>query len=303
VATLGLSEQDKQAVADFRRDVVDPSQNALVLVDFWAEWCGPCKQLSPVIEKIAEEYADKGVKLVKVNVDENRFIASQFRVQSIPTVYAVFQGQPIADLSKARTESQYRQMLDQLLAQLPIETDPSRAEQDLAPLIAMAEEVLTSGDAERALGIFSQLADMAPDNAQVIGGLLRTLAALGREDEAEGQLGALPADFAKDPAIERARAAIALARSAVPASDLAPIQARLSANADDHEARFELSGALMASGDRDGAADALLEIIRRERDWEEGKARNQLLQLFEVVGLEDPWVANQRRRLSAILFA
>ncbi len=302
MATLGLSEQEKQAVADFRRDVVDPSQTALVLVDFWAEWCGPCKQLSPIIEKIADEYADKGVKLVKINVDENGFIASQFRVQSIPTVYAVFQGQPIADLSKARTETQYRQMLDQLLAQLPIESDASRAAEDIAPLIAMGEETLAAGDHERALSIFRQLSDMAPDNAQVVAGQIRALAASGRADEAEGLLGALPADLAKDPAVDRARAAIALARAAVPAADLAPLRNRVTANPDDHEARFELAGALMAAEDREGAADALLEIIRRDRDWEDGKARNQLLQLFEVVGLEDPWVSAQRRRLSAILF-
>lgn len=302
MATLGLTEQEKQAVADFRRDVVDPSASALVIVDFWAEWCGPCKQLSPVIEKIAEEYADKGVKLVKVNVDENGFIASQFRVQSIPTVYAVFQGQPVADLSKARTESQYRQMLDQLLAQLPIETDATRAAQDLKPLIAMGEEALAAGESERALGIFSQLIEMAPDNAQIVGGHLRSLTALGREDEAEGLLQALPDDLSNDHAIERARAAIALARSAIPAADLAPLTARLAADPDDHAARFELSGALMAADDREGAADALLEIIQRDRDWEDGKARSQLLQLFEVVGLEDPWVSAQRRRLSAILF-
>ncbi len=302
MATLGLTEQDKQAVADFRRDVIDPSQNALVLVDFWAEWCGPCKQLSPVIEKIAAEYADRGVRLVKINVDENRFIASQFRVQSIPTVYAVFQGQPVADLSQARTESQYRQMLDQILTQLPIESEAGRAEQDLAPLIAMGEEVLASGDAERALGIFTQIGAMAADNPQVVGGHVRALAALGRSDEAETLLATLPEGVAGDPAIDRARAAIALARSAIPAEDLAPLRARLDADPDDHAARIELAGALMAAGDRDGAANALLESIRRDVSWEDGKARAQLLQLFEVVGLEDPWVAAQRRRLSAILF-
>ena len=178
MATLGLSEQDKQAVAQFQKDVVEPSQTSLVIVDFWAEWCGPCKQLSPVIEKVVQDYASKGVKLVKIDVDKNRFIAGQFRVQSIPTVYAVFQGQPVADLSKARTEAQYHQLLDQLLAQLPIQPDPSETEQDLAPLIAMAEDVLASGDNERALTIFSQLYEMAPDNAAVIGGRARALCGL-----------------------------------------------------------------------------------------------------------------------------
>jgi putative thioredoxin len=303
LATLGLNEKDKQAVAEFRRDVVEPSQSKLVLIDFWAEWCGPCKQLSPVIEKIAAEYADRGVILVKINVDENRFIAGQFRVQSIPTVYAFFQGQPVADLTSARTEGQYRQMLDQLLAQLPIESEAGQQAQDIAPLIAMGEETLAAGDHERAYSIFAQLADMAPDNGEIMGGLIRTLVALGQLDEAEALLGSLPEDIAKDPHVERGRAAIALARTATPGVETAPLEARVAANPDDHEALFELSAARMANGDHDGAADALLASIERDRTWEDGKARNQLLQLFEVVGLEDPWVSAQRRRLSAILFA
>jgi len=303
VATLGLSEKDKQAIADFRRDVVEPSQTKLVLVDFWAEWCNPCKQLSPIIEKIAADYADQGVLLVKINVDENRFIASQFRVQSIPTVYAIFQGQPVADLSQARTESQYRQMLDQILAQLPIESEASRQAQDLAPLLAMAEDVLAGGDAERALSIFAQIGEMAPDNAEALGGQIRALAALGQADEADALIASLPAELAKDAAIERGRAAIALARSATPGVDVAPLLARVQANPDDLEALFELASAHMASGNRDAAAEALLTSIAKDRAWEDGKARSQLLQLFEVVGLEDPWVAAQRRRLSQILFA
>jgi putative thioredoxin len=303
VATLGLSEKDKQAVAEFRRDVVEPSQTSLVLVDFWAEWCNPCKQLSPILEKIAADYADRGVLLVKINVDENRFIASQFRVQSIPTVYAMFQGQPVADLSQARTEAQYRQMLDQILAQLPIESVASQQAQDLAPLLVMGEEVLAAGDAERALSIFSQIAEMAPDNAEAAGGQIRALAALGHADDAEALIANLPPEMAKDAAVERGRAAIALARSARPGVDVGPLEARIAADPDDHEALFELSAARMAAGDRDAAADALLASIARDRGWEDGKARAQLLQLFEVVGLEDPWVLTQRRRLSAILFA
>jgi len=303
VATLGLSEQEKEAVAAFRRDVVEPSQTKLVLVDFWAEWCQPCKQLSPIIEKIAAEYADRGVLLVKVNVDENRFIASQFRVQSIPTVYAVFQGQPVADFSQARTEGQYRQMLDQILPQLPIESEAGQLAQDLAPLLAMGEEVLARGDAERALSVFAQIGEMDPDNAEALGGQIRALAALGRLDEAEALIAALPAEIAKEAAIDRGRAAIALARSATPGVDIAPLQARIAANPDDLDALFEMSTAQMAGGNRDAAADALLDIIAKDRDWNEGQARSQLLQLFDVVGLEDPWVAAQRRRLSAILFS
>ncbi len=303
MATLGLSEQDRTALEAFRRDVIEPSRTQLVIVDFWAEWCGPCKQLTPVLEKVAADYADKGVVLAKINVDENRFIASQFRVQSIPTVYALFQGQPVADLSQARTEAQLKPLIDRLLAQLPIESDASRQAQDLAPLVAMAEEVLAEGDAERALSIFGQLAGMAPDKPEVLSGQVRALVALGEIDEAEALLAHLPADLAKDAAIERARAAIGLARSVHPVADLSAVQARVVADPDDLDALYELANGHMANGDHDAAADALLASIARDRNWNEGAARSQLLKLFEVVGLENPWVQAQRRRLSAILFA
>ncbi len=303
MATLGMSEADKLAVEAFRRDVVEPSRTQLVIVDFWAEWCGPCKQLTPIIEKVCADYAAKGVKLVKVNVDENGFIASQFRVQSIPTVYAVFQGQPVADLSQARTEGQLKQYLDQLLGQLPIESEEKAQELEIAPLIAMAEETLAAGDAERALSIFAQIADMVPGHADVASGQARALVAMGQLDEADAVLDALPADAAKDQAVDRARAAIALARDAKPVADLSGLEAKVADDPDDHAARFELAGGLMANGDRDGAAEALLEIVRRDRAWNDSAARTQLLTLFEAVGLEDPWVSAQRRKLSQILFA
>ena len=303
MATLGLSDTEKAAVEAFRRDVVEPSRTALVIVDFWAEWCGPCKQLTPVIEKVCADYAAKGVKLVKVNVDENGFIASQFRVQSIPTVYAVFQGQPVADLSQARTEGQLKQYLDQLLAQLPVQSDEKAQLEEIAPLIAMGEELLAGGEAERALSVFSQIADIVPDNIDVIAGQARALVALGQLDEAEALIAALPADIARNAAIDQARAAIALARDAKPVADLSAIEARVAADPDDHDARFELAGGLMGNGDRDRAVEALLEIVRRDRNWNDGAAKAQLLKIFEAVGLEDPWVAAQRRRLSQILFS
>ena len=303
MATLGMSDTDKAAVEAFRRDVVDPSRTSLVIVDFWAEWCGPCKQLTPVIEKVCAEYEPKGVKLVKINVDENKFIAAQFRVQSIPTVYAVFQGQPVADLSQARTEGQLKQYLDQLLAQLPIESDEKAQLEEIAPLIEMGEELLAGGEPDRALSVFEQIGQMVPDNADVASGHARALVALARLDEAEAVLAALPADLAKDQAVDRARAAIALARDAKPVADLSGIEAKVAANPDDHDARFELAGGLMANGDRDRAAEELLEIVRRDREWNDGAAKAQLLKLFEATGLEDPWVAGQRRKLSQILFS
>lgn len=302
MATLGLSEADKQSLDAFRRDVIEPSRTQLVIVDFWAEWCGPCKQLAPVIEKVCADYASKGVVLVKVDVDKNPFIASQFRVQSIPTVYAVFQGQPVADLTQARTEGQFRQYFDQLLAQLPIESEEKAQAAEIAPLIAMGEEVLEAGDAERALSVFTQLAEMVPADPQVLSGHVRALVALQRLDEAEAVLGAAPTEIAGDVHVERAAAALSLARSARPVADLSGLEARVAADPEDHQARFDLAAGLLGNGDRDGAADALLEIVRRDRDWNEGAARAQFLKVLEAVGLEDPWTSAQRRRLSAILF-
>lgn len=302
MATLGMSPAEKEAVQRFRTDVVEPSMTHLVIVDFWAEWCGPCKALTPILEKVAAEYADKGVVLAKVDTDKDQFIAAQFQIRSIPTVYAMFQGQLVADLTSARTESQLKTMLDQLLRQLPVSGEPPSQEAELEPMIAMGEEVLDAGDADRALSIFDQLAEMAPEHHGVLSGRIRALIAAGQVDEAEAAIAALPAEAAKRAEIVRTVAALALARSAPAVDDLAPLEAAVAAAPDDLQARYDLANARMAAGQRDAASDGFLSIIATERDWNDGQARQQLLKLFEAVGLEDPWVSAQRRRLSAILF-
>ena len=301
---MGLTTDEQKAVEQFRTDVVAPSMERLVILDFWAEWCGPCKQLTPILEKVAAEYADRGVVLAKVNVDENKFIASQFQVRSIPTVYAIFQGQPVADMTPARTEPQLRQMLDQLLEKLPITggdavTDPATA---LAPLVEEAEMLLAQGSAEQAYALFAEVLSALPEHPAALSGLIRALTILGRQDEAQAVFDSLSDELRADPALEKAGSVLSIAAAAVPPEELARLQAAVVASPDDHAMRLDLANALIAAGDRDGSAEALLHIIAADREWNDGAAKARLLEIFALIGLEDPWVAATRRKLSAILF-
>jgi len=309
LASMGLNIEEQKAVEKFRTEVVDPSQTKLVILDFWAEWCGPCKALTPTLEKVAADYADKGVILAKINVDEDKFIAGQFQVQSIPTVYAMFQGQPVADLTSARTETQLSQMLDQLLEKLPVQAGDAGAPQgpsaeEIAQFVAMGEQSLAEGDAQRAAGIFAQVTEFAIDNAVAHAGLVRALIALDQTEEAAQVLASIEADpkLASDPAIAAAKSALELAGTQVDDGELAGLRAAASASPDDMDAQLAFAEAAFAAGARDEAADTLLAMVSADREWNEGAARAKLLQIFEATGLEDEWVVATRRRLSKILF-
>ncbi len=311
MASMGLSIEEQKAVDRFRKAVVDPSQTSLVILDFWAEWCGPCKALTPVLEKVAADYADKGVVLAKINVDEEQFIAAQFQVRSIPTVYAMFQGQPVADLTSARSESQLKAILDQLLAQLPVQggTADGAAPQgpspeEIAQFVKLGEEALSAGDAQRAASIFAQITEFAEGNAPAHAGLVRALVMLGEVDQAHQVMEVIDSDprLAADPAIAPARSALELAGTRVDDSELAGLRAAAEADPADLDAQFAYAEAAFAAGQRDAAADTLLAMIAADREWNEGAARTKLLKIFEATGLEDEWVVGVRRRLSRVLF-
>ncbi|KLE32150.1 tetratricopeptide repeat protein [Aurantiacibacter gangjinensis] len=305
---MGLNIDEQKAVDRFRQNVVDPSQTKLVIIDFWAEWCGPCKALAPVLEKVAAEYADRGVVLAKIDVDEEKFIAGQFQVQSIPTVYAMFQGQPVADLTPMRSESQLKAALDELLSKLPIQagaddgSSGGQQQPDLDQLIAMGEKVLAEGDGERAAGIFMQIAQMAPDKPEPHSGLIRALVAAGQADAAQQHYDTLPQELKDDASVAQAASALELASAQVDTGELDNLRKAAAERPADTDAQMAFAEAAFAAGERDEAADTLLRAIQGGGEEGNEEAKAKLLQMFEAVGLEDPWVSAQRRKLSLILF-
>ncbi|MFN7398594.1 MAG: tetratricopeptide repeat protein [Sandaracinobacter sp.] len=293
----GLSANDRAAVEAFRRDVLEASLTAVVIVRFTADWCGPCKQLAPIIDKVIAEVGQGRAKQVVIDIDRQRLVAEQFRIQSVPTVYAFLGGQPVDGFVGVKSEREIKAFLEKLLAAVP--AGPEEASLD--SLVEVATGLLAT-DPQQAAEAFAALAREAPDRPDIIAGYARALLALGQPDGAEAALAALPAD-SKDQAVLQARAALDLAKSAAPAGELAALEARIAADPADHPARIELANALFAAGQRDAAADQLLAAIAADREWNEGQARAQLLKFIDAAGFGDPWSVATRRRLSQILFA
>lgn len=292
-----MTAEDRAAIDAFRRDVVEASLTDLVIVRFTAAWCGPCKQLAPIIDKAIADAGQGRTRQVVVDIDQQRLLAEQFRIQSVPTVYAFLGGQPVDGFVGVKSEREIKALIEKLLATLP----PTDEEAGLDALVEAANAMLAEGEAGPAADAFAALAREAPDRTDIVAGYARALLALGQTDGADRALSALPAD-SKDPAVIQARAAVDLAKSAAPAGAMALLEARIEADPADHQARLDLATALFAAGERDLAANQLLASIATDRAWNDGAARAQLLKLIEAVGLGDPWSVGMRRKLSAILF-
>ena len=280
--------------ADFMAEVVDASMTVPVVVDFWAPWCGPCKTLGPQLES-AVEAAKGAVKMVKVNVDQNQRIAAQLRVQSIPTVYAFWQGQPVDAFQGAVPASEVQAFVKRL-AELA-------GDGGLAEAIEAAEAMLAEGAVDDAAQTFAAILEEDPANVAAYAGLVQCHIAKGDLDEAEAVLNGAPAEIAKAAPLEAAHAQLELARQAAGAGPVAELQAAVDANPADLQARFDLALALQASNRMAEAVDMLLEIFRRDREWNDGAAKQQLFTIFEALKPNDPVVLNGRRKLSSMIFA
>ncbi len=284
--------------ATFMHDVVDASRTTPIIVDFWAPWCGPCKTLGPMLES-AVTAAKGAVKMVKVNVDEAQAIAGQLQIQSIPTVYAFFQGQPIDGFQGAQPESEIKAFVDRVIKAAGGEAPGDQ----LADAVEAAEEMLAEGAAIDAAQTFAAILGEDPNHAGAYGGMVRAQIAMGELDQAEAFLNGAPMEISKAPELEAAHAQLELARQAADAGPVAELTAAVDANADDHQSRFDLAQALYANGDAEAAVDHLLELFRRDREWNEDAAKTQLFTIFDALKPNDPVVLNGRRKLSSMIFA
>jgi putative thioredoxin len=281
-------------IATFAKDVLEASRKVPVLVDFWAPWCGPCKQLTPILEKVVRSHNGK-VRLVKINIDENPTIANQLRIQSIPTVYAFRDGRPLDGFQGAQPESAVKAFIERLLGE--------EAAVDAAAAMAAAEKALDGGDLQSAAEIYAALLQEEPQNAAALAGLARCYLKSGDTARAEQTLGLVPPDKREAGPVVSVRAALDLAKLAGKAGDIGKLKAKVDAEPGNHQARIDYAMALAAGGKKSEAADQLLESFRRDRKWNEEAARKQLLRLFDAWGPKDPATLEGRRRLSSILFS
>jgi len=284
--------------ATFMADVVEASQEVPVIVDFWAPWCGPCKTLGPQLEA-AVRAAKGAVKMVKVDVDQAQMIAGQLQIQSIPTVYCFHKGQPIDGFQGAQPESEIKAFVDRCVKAGGGEA-PGEQLQDA---VDAAEEMLAEGAASDAAQTFEAILGEDPNHAGAYGGMVRAHIAMDALDQAEALLNGAPLEISKAPELEAAHAQLELARQAADAGPVADLTAAVEANANDHQARFDLAQALYAHGDVQGAVDQLLVLFGKDREWNDGGAKTQLFTIFDALKADDPIALNGRRKLSSMIFA
>ena len=285
--------------ADFGRDVIEESRTVPVLVDFWAPWCGPCKQLGPVLEKAVNEAGGK-VKLVKMNIDDHPSIAGQLGIQSIPAVIAFAGGQPVDGFMGAVPESKVKEFIGKLSAASPSEKDRAA---EIASALDEAEGLLANEQVQEAGQLFAAVLQADPENPKALAGIGRCMVAAGQIERAREVLDQVPEDMREDDAIKALATRIAQIEEARKFGDPATLQQALAANPDDHEARMKLAKVLNAEGKREEAANELLTIMRKDRSFEDDGARRQLVAFFEAWGPKDPATIAARRRLSTILFS